>query len=86
MISINVFTVSYYYALYVFMHDPYFIFKGTNEARAAIASLYSCEGKSPLSVNDVVIASGCSGALDIAISAVLDEGDNILLPSPGFPL
>ena len=33
-----------------------------------------------------MIASGCSGALDIAISGLLNPGDNILLPTPGFPL
>ena len=40
----------------------------------------------PLTAEDVVIGSGCSGALDITMSALLEEGDNILLPSPGFPL
>jgi len=34
----------------------------------------------------VVIASGCSGALDLAIGALADEGTNILLPAPGFSL
>ena len=29
---------------------------------------------------------GCSGAVELAISVLLDEGDNILCPRPGFPL
>lgn len=35
---------------------------------------------------DVIIASGCSGAIDLCITALANEGDNILLPRPGFPL
>jgi tyrosine aminotransferase len=35
---------------------------------------------------DVVIASGGSGALSLTIDGLADEGDNILIPSPGFPL
>ena len=36
--------------------------------------------------DDVIITSGCSGALDLALTALLNEGDNILCPRPGFPL
>lgn len=32
------------------------------------------------------MTSGCSGALDIAITALANEGDNILIPQPGFSL
>jgi tyrosine aminotransferase len=39
-----------------------------------------------LGEEDVVIACGCSGALDLAISALLNPGDVLLLPQPGFPL
>jgi histidinol-phosphate/aromatic aminotransferase/cobyric acid decarboxylase-like protein len=35
---------------------------------------------------DIFIASGCSGALEIVIGSLFNEGDNILLPSPGFSL
>lgn len=34
----------------------------------------------------MVIASGCSGALELAITAILDPGTNMLVPCPGFPL
>jgi len=30
--------------------------------------------------------TGCSGALDLAISVIINEGDNLLVPVPGFPL
>lgn len=39
-----------------------------------------------LAQQDVIIASGGSGALDIALTGFLNPGDNILLPKPGFPL
>ena len=35
---------------------------------------------------DVILCSGCSSALDIAISTLADKGKNILVPRPGFPL
>jgi aspartate/methionine/tyrosine aminotransferase len=33
-----------------------------------------------------VLAFGCSGALYNAISVLCENGDNILVPAPGFPL
>jgi tyrosine aminotransferase len=36
--------------------------------------------------SNVVIASGCSGALELALTALLDPGTVLLVPSPGFPL
>ena len=35
-------------------------------------------------LQDVIMASACSGALDIAISALTNPGQNVLTPSPGF--
>ena len=40
----------------------------------------------PVSANQVVVASGCSGALDLALRALLDPGTYLLVPNPGFPL
>lgn len=58
---------------------------GLESARAAIATRYSTE-HCHYAASDVVIASGCSGALEIAINGLVDEGDNVLVPRPGFPL
>jgi tyrosine aminotransferase len=58
---------------------------GYDHARAAIAAAESRPG-APLTAEQVVIASGCSGALDLAISALADAGSNILIPAPGFSL
>jgi aspartate/methionine/tyrosine aminotransferase len=40
----------------------------------------------PFSENEVFIASGCFGALYITFSALMEEGSNILVPKPGFPI
>jgi tyrosine aminotransferase len=58
---------------------------GVPSARAAIAKHYSTEDVEFTS-DDVVIASGCSGALELALTALLDTGTNLLVPAPGFPL
>jgi tyrosine aminotransferase len=54
---------------------------GKPEARAAIAKHHGA--KSP---DDVIIANGCSGALELALTALLDPGTVLLVPRPGFPL
>merc|ERR1719272_1754345 len=59
--------------------------RGYDEARAAVAKFYTCP-ESPITADDVVLASGCSGALELAMAALADEGKNILLPEPGFSL
>ena len=33
-----------------------------------------------------MIGSGCSGAIDLVLTGLLNEGDNILVPRPAFPL
>ena len=58
---------------------------GAPVARSAVAKRY-CTSETTYTSSDVVIASGCSGALDLAISVLIDEGTNILVPRPGFPL
>lgn len=58
---------------------------GYESARAAVAEYCSC-ASSPITAKDVVFASGCSGALDLAISVLANPGQNILVPRPGFSL
>ncbi|CAM9110050.1 unnamed protein product, partial [Phaeothamnion confervicola] len=58
---------------------------GAAASRAAIAAAYGSPA-APLTADDIFIASGCSGSLDLVMSALMDAGDNILLPRPGFPL
>jgi aspartate/methionine/tyrosine aminotransferase len=42
--------------------------------------------KVSLDIKDIILASGCSHALEMCINCLADPGDNILLPQPGFSL
>ncbi|OWZ14532.1 Tyrosine aminotransferase [Phytophthora megakarya] len=66
-------------------HNGYIHSAGSEAARTAIAQHYG-NNRAPLTMDDIVIASGCSGAIEIALLGLLNAGDNVLLPKPGFPL
>mmetsp|Transcript_478 Transcript_478/g.698 ORF Transcript_478/g.698 Transcript_478/m.698 type:complete len:320 (-) Transcript_478:1653-2612(-) len=59
---------------------------GTFEARQAIASFHSNQISRSISPDDVIVSSGCSGALELVLTCLLDEGSVLLVPRPGFPL
>lgn len=58
---------------------------GYKFAREVIAKKYSLSNHL-LTDEDVILTSGCSGAIEMCIGALANEGDNILIPSPGFSL
>uniref|UniRef100_A0AAX7SL97 Tyrosine aminotransferase n=1 Tax=Astatotilapia calliptera TaxID=8154 RepID=A0AAX7SL97_ASTCA len=58
---------------------------GYLQSRQAVANFYSCP-EAPLEAEDVILTSGCSQAIDLAISVLCNPGDNILVPCPGFSL
>ena len=37
-------------------------------------------------IQDIFVANGCSEGIEVALAALCDSGDNILTPSPGYPL
>lgn len=37
-------------------------------------------------VQDIFVGSGCSECIEVALAALVDEGDGVLLPQPGYPL
>lgn len=63
---------------------------GYEDARQAIAEratkAFYDSPRPSYSSEDVVITSGCSGALEMAISALCSEGSTIMIPCPGFSL
>lgn len=77
-------------------HNGYTLSMGSEAARAAVAARYSPAAESghgadgarhrKLTAKDVFLTSGTSGALELALGALLDEGDNVLAATPGFPL
>jgi tyrosine aminotransferase len=58
---------------------------GLPAAREAIATLHSSSSWR-LHADQVVVANGCSGALELALTALLDVDSILLVPQPGFPL
>ncbi|HPC36185.1 MAG TPA: aminotransferase class I/II-fold pyridoxal phosphate-dependent enzyme [Candidatus Marinimicrobia bacterium] len=60
---------------------------GVTEAREAVAR-YATEKKGikGITASDVFMANGASEAITLAIAALIDPGDNIMTPSPGYPL
>jgi len=58
---------------------------GLPEAKAAIANYASGLG-APTAPNDVIVSSGASEAADLVMTALLNEGDEALLPAPGYPI
>lgn len=60
---------------------------GIKEARESVARTHSVPTHPPLGYEDVILACGCSQAIDMAISVLANPGEhNILLPKPGFSL
>ena len=53
---------------------------GIPTARKAVADYMKQFFKYEIDINDIALASGASGALEFAISAIAERGDNILLP------
>ncbi|XP_032891512.1 tyrosine aminotransferase [Amblyraja radiata] len=58
---------------------------GYHTSRDAVANFYSCP-ESPLKAKDVILTSGCSQAIELAINVLANPGQNILIPRPGFSL
>lgn len=58
---------------------------GLPELRAAIARFYQTRYGVDLDASRVVITSGSSGALLLAIAALVNPGDQVLMADPGYP-
>lgn len=57
---------------------------GIEEARDAIRR--DALRKGIRGIQDIFVTTGASEAIDIALSALANEGDNVLIPAPGYPL
>jgi alanine-synthesizing transaminase len=58
---------------------------GVAPARQAIAAEYSGRGW-PVSPDRVLVTSGTSEGIEIALSALVDPNDEVLVPMPSYPL
>lgn len=60
--------------------------KGLYSARKAIVQYYQLKGMRDLDVGDVYIGNGVSELITMSMQALLNEGDEILIPMPDYPL
>ena len=58
---------------------------GLPEARTAVARYASSLG-APTEPAQVLLTSGASEAADLVLTALVNEGDQVLLPAPGYPI
>jgi alanine-synthesizing transaminase len=59
---------------------------GLKGAREAVANEANARGMNLVKPEHVFITSGASEAIDLTLTALLSPGDEVLLPSPGYPL
>lgn len=59
--------------------------EGIAEARTAVAAEYSERGV-PISPDRVLLTTGTSEGIELALSALVDDGDEVLVPLPTYPL
>ncbi len=59
--------------------------KGLLSARRAVVQHYQTQGI-PLDVEDVYLGNGVSELIQMSMQALLDDGDEVLVPAPDYPL
>ncbi len=60
--------------------------KGLFAARKAIMQYAQTKNIPNVSVNDIYTGNGVSELINLSMSALLDDGDEVLVPSPDYPL
>lgn len=60
--------------------------RGLYSARTAIVQYYQTKGILTLEPNDIYLGNGVSELIPMTLQALLDPGDEILIPTPDYPL
>ena len=60
--------------------------KGLFTARKAIMQYYQLKGVKGVDINDIYIGNGVSELITLSMHALLNSGDEILVPAPDYPL
>ena len=60
--------------------------KGLFAARKAVMQRYQAEGLEDIHVDDVIMGNGVSELIVMSMQGLLNQGDEILIPSPDYPL
>lgn len=74
-------------ATYEAMKKNYNGYSPSSGIKQAIASIEKEAAKKGIdNVRDIFITTGASEAIDICLTALVDDGENVLTPTPGYPL
>lgn len=65
---------------------PYCDYKGLPSAREAIYNYHSAHGIHNFDVDDILVTNGVSEGISMLTTSTVDKGDEVLLPSPCYPL
>jgi alanine-synthesizing transaminase len=60
--------------------------RGIHPARLAVAESYAAKGVAGVGPDDVFLGNGVSELIVMALQGLLDPGDEVLIPSPDYPL
>ncbi|GAA1646676.1 pyridoxal phosphate-dependent aminotransferase [Actinoplanes couchii] len=60
--------------------------RGIYSARVAVAQKYQLQGATTVQPEDVMLGNGVSELIVMSLQALLDTGDEVLVPSPDYPL
>ena len=68
------------------MSQGYSESNGIVEAREAILDYHRSKGLPNLQMNHIYIGNGVSEMISLAMQGLLNDGDEILIPAPDYPL
>jgi alanine-synthesizing transaminase len=60
--------------------------RGIYSARVAVAQYYQNQGVTAVQPDHVMLGNGVSELIALSLQALLDDGDEVLVPSPDYPL
>src|SRR5580765_8563883 len=66
--------------------DRYCSTRGVPALREAIADYLKRTRRLDVSAEQILVAPGCKMALSLAMMALIEPGDEVLYPDPGFPI
>ena len=60
--------------------------RGIFSARTAVSQYYQTRGIQNIHVDDIYLGNGVSELITMSLMALLDDGDEVLIPTPDYPL
>jgi alanine-synthesizing transaminase len=60
--------------------------KGLFSARTAVEQYYQLHGLESIGVDDIYLGNGVSELISMTLQALLNDGDEVLIPAPDYPL